>query len=557
MGYSEWTDAETLAWSEAYILFDYLHFYHVTGDERWLRKITVHFDEMIGNMSDHDGDGYKGWQTDRYCLARVMLTQSNSAATLTPTESWIQSPERSHLVTGHTYRVTVIANLAYAIQDLDTGQWLVTSKPLSSLLTGIPEVTLKLSGVPSLADSFVIKTTRPVRLEHMVHEGILLLPVAKFIEIAAKNPNFSTDLKAKAQSYYNLILSNFVPKWEECWREYPGGIGTYAELDRPERWGAGLVLPHNQYLMHADVYLHLDSVSPNPQLRAKSEKMFKYFRSRLIASGSGWTWYYRDVYQDSRRTGPIEDASHGGLDVLAMIDAYKHGMVFSEADIIRLANTFTQQMWNGSLSSLDVGDYVNSKSGPKDLYRVRFWSDLSQFSPTAFNISRTAFDLLGRPLKLIGPLVEAQAHASGTIASAQAVQPTSATPTVQNRVIRLETTAPGGLTRWNTVAPDLLPTDPDMLQKIGSFGDSWMAFRWDTISGRWEPAQPLSSEPTSLDLFWNPNGSVTSIPVSSDPFTVGKGWMVALRGSGAPVSIQVSGTPINQSTPYAIPLERG
>ena len=53
----------TLAWGESYYLNAYVKMYRVTRYMRWLDKVVDHFDRIVTNMSDHDGDGIPGWHT--------------------------------------------------------------------------------------------------------------------------------------------------------------------------------------------------------------------------------------------------------------------------------------------------------------------------------------------------------------------------------------------------------------------------------------------------------------------------------------------------------------
>lgn len=55
-GYSESASSATLAWGESYLLNAYVKMYRSTRNTRWLDKIVDHFDRMVANMSDHDGD---------------------------------------------------------------------------------------------------------------------------------------------------------------------------------------------------------------------------------------------------------------------------------------------------------------------------------------------------------------------------------------------------------------------------------------------------------------------------------------------------------------------
>ena len=63
-GYSENPSSATLAWGESYYLNAYVKMYRTTRNTRWLNKLVDHFDRMVANMSDHDGDGVPGWHNE-------------------------------------------------------------------------------------------------------------------------------------------------------------------------------------------------------------------------------------------------------------------------------------------------------------------------------------------------------------------------------------------------------------------------------------------------------------------------------------------------------------
>ncbi len=61
----------SLGWGESYYLDSYNTMYEATGDKRWLDKVVEHTDRMIGNATDHDGDGALGWADHRYAHTQL------------------------------------------------------------------------------------------------------------------------------------------------------------------------------------------------------------------------------------------------------------------------------------------------------------------------------------------------------------------------------------------------------------------------------------------------------------------------------------------------------
>ena len=81
-GQSESADSGTLGWGESKHLEGYIALWEVTQDRYWLTKITEHFQRIMGNASDPDGDGYLSWQTGSYSCAVAYAERNGLAYTI-------------------------------------------------------------------------------------------------------------------------------------------------------------------------------------------------------------------------------------------------------------------------------------------------------------------------------------------------------------------------------------------------------------------------------------------------------------------------------------------
>lgn len=59
-------DSAILGWNEAYVLDSYFALYENAQDTAYLDKMISSIDYSLSYLSDHDQDGYAGWQTARY-----------------------------------------------------------------------------------------------------------------------------------------------------------------------------------------------------------------------------------------------------------------------------------------------------------------------------------------------------------------------------------------------------------------------------------------------------------------------------------------------------------
>jgi hypothetical protein len=111
--------------------------------------------------------------------------------------------------------------------------------------------------------------------------------------------------------------------------------------------------------------------------------------------------------------------------------------------------------------------------------------------------------------------------------------------------INLTTTPPDSANVWNFIAPSVITdskTVAENFSSFGTFGSTWIAWRWNTTENRWEVSQDLGGN-----------------PISSAPFDVTSSWWIALDGYGDDPSTEatVIGTSVDSSTPYSITLKIG
>ena len=71
IGRSDATTSGGLGWGESGYLRRYMMCYFVTQDSYWLDRVVDHFDRMVGNLTDHDGDGMRSWQDIAYSAGLV------------------------------------------------------------------------------------------------------------------------------------------------------------------------------------------------------------------------------------------------------------------------------------------------------------------------------------------------------------------------------------------------------------------------------------------------------------------------------------------------------
>jgi hypothetical protein len=191
-GCSESADSGTLGWGESAWLRNYWEMYELTGQTRWWDKIIGHFDRMIANMTDHDGDGFKSWQTKTYstALIRAEALHNRGTAAIEVKRGKVFDIHQARQITGHRYLVEFVDGQSYTIRDATAAKVLVPRAAYGSgrPITVAPQVLIAITGQPVQGDTFSISTTAPGPVEYVVHQGMVLTPVARFSEVALKRP---------------------------------------------------------------------------------------------------------------------------------------------------------------------------------------------------------------------------------------------------------------------------------------------------------------------------------------------------------------------------------
>lgn len=398
-GYSESASSASLAWGESYYLNAYIKMYHVTGDALWLDRIVEHFDRMVPNMSDHDGDGIPAWHTDRYSISRSRSTSLHNRGTaqITPEEIRVTNIDKAHEAIDAVYEVEMTGYDRVRVRDLTRWQ-LAYDGPytVGEAIPGIVGFSVAPNRMPEPGDKFRVETWGVRPLAYAVHEGMILYPVAQFIEMALHREELRSRYEEKARSYLRLIEERVLDKQERYWLEVEPGAGAYRSTGSAWERYPNRILPHNQYLALGRAYLVLKDASDNPLFLERATQMARYFRRYLQETGNAYTWsYWNWVEAGKPDQSNVEDTSHGHIDIEFAVEAYRRGVVFTEADMERFARTLTDQMWNGSLSDPTVGSRVDRRTGEGTT--IRGWIELCRWDSRIWDLYWALYNKLNKP----------------------------------------------------------------------------------------------------------------------------------------------------------------
>lgn len=416
-GASDSANSSTLGWGESGWLRTYWHMYELTGDTRWWDKIIDHFDRMLLNLSDHDGDGFMSWQTSRYstALVRAEPFHNRGTAKIAVPDAKIMNGKKAAKVTGHRYVIEFHDETSFAVRDATTSQVLVPKAAYNDgePITVAENVKVIITDKPRQGDAFCVWTTAPKAIEYVVHQGMVLTPVSRFIELALKR---SPDDRyhVKAREWLTVIRKHFLLGNEKTWIDTGDGAGAYRFCTEPTQRYPNRILPHNQYLALARAWLILADATGDELYRKRAVAMAKNFKQALREKRGAYEWHYWDWVENGEpgHSG-IEDSSHGHIDVGFVVDAIRRGVVFTEKDGKLLANTMLERMWNGSTDKPTFGRHVHSPDNG-GLYVID-WAELCQWDPRVADLLATAI-MVQKPgdtrTRYIAALLVAKKHAA-------------------------------------------------------------------------------------------------------------------------------------------------
>jgi len=397
-GESDSPDSGKLGWGEASFLDSYVKLYLATADTRWLDQVVDHMDRIIGSMADHFGDGHGTWVTDTYSVARLEAEPLHNRGTarldLRQDRVWTtrggREVEEAELILdfpgGSRYRILGGSGQAPLVES---------TFRQGRELTGLGPFGVAVVGRPQPGDRFLIRTHPPGPIEYIVHQGQFLYPVARFAELVARQRALKRRYGTRPRRYVEVI-AGLARHHEQSWLDLGRGAGAYRFSSRPWERYPNRIQPHNQYLSLARAYLVLTRVSSRRIFRERGEAMLRYYKRCLRRVGSAYEWHYWDWVEEGQPDhSPVEDTSHGNIDICAAVEACRRGVVFQPADLRRFAHTFLDRMWNGSLTDPRLAHRVDGQPG--DAQTIKGWIDLCQWNPKVWDVLWAQFRRLDQP----------------------------------------------------------------------------------------------------------------------------------------------------------------
>ncbi len=407
-GQSDNPDSGVLGWGESGFLDAYVKLYESTRDGGWLERIVGHFDRMIATRQDHFADGVATWVTPTYSVALVRTGSMHNRGTarITPEEERVWVIRGGDMARDTLRVVEILPGRRYAVQEYGTRRELAGGRfRPGSTLDGFAPFKISIRGAARAGDRFWVQVFAGEPLEYIVHQGMFLHPVSRFVEHALKDAELKAEFGDSARAYLRFIGKQIADKHERDWVDSTPASGGYRFSPWMTERFPNRIMPHNQYLSLARAYLSLQSVSRKPLFADRARRMAKNFKRHLWKTGRAYTWYYWDWFEaGAHGHSAIEDTSHGRIDIGFAVDACRRGVVFNNADMRRFAHTLLDQMWNGSLDDPVIGGRVDRKEGEST--PCADWIDLCQWHPQVWDVLWAVFCKAGQPVQMVPSILQ-------------------------------------------------------------------------------------------------------------------------------------------------------
>ena len=399
-GNSESPDSGSLGWGEGGIIHAYALMWEATEDTYWLSKISRHFHNIMATATDPDGDGYLSWQTRSYACAVAWAERLHNVSTaeITPPYQKNTNGKAAATCTGHTYLIEFSGGpQTFRILDWDTRQLVADDIAYEDgmTVTQIEPFKVKISGQTHQGDRFMVRTVAPEPLEFTVHQGMFIYPVALFIEAVKARPDLQPQFGADADEFLAFINKHLFDKNERDWLDMGELGGGYRFEPKVTDRFPNRIMPHNQFAALARAWVVLKDIpGAHPLMADRAEKMVRYFHSylELDEQHNAYKWNYWDwtEYGEPGHSG-YEDTSHAALTMSLAVVAARRGLIFTDEDMVRIANTWLKLMWNQDPDNPMMAAGVDGREPHKFSALLNWWGELSQWDRQVYDLALKTF----------------------------------------------------------------------------------------------------------------------------------------------------------------------
>ena len=217
------------------------------------------------------------------------------------------------------------------------------------------------------------------RTVFLSHTGMIAYPIAAFARIVLEDPALRSKYEVKAKTYRTRIQETIDAFDNEGEWVDVGTTEGYYYCPQYNILGEG---PLNGMTAIGRAIIELHLATGDAKYRTRAEKIANRFKSDLsyVPATQSYSWHYW------RSHVAIEDISHGACDIDFACLAWRHGIVFTTADLERFAKTLVDVMVRPDgyhLSYYVDGTVSLAEESTQSASR---WLDLAQVDPRVYDL---------------------------------------------------------------------------------------------------------------------------------------------------------------------------
>ncbi len=221
----------------------------------------------------------------------------------------------------------------------------------------------------------------------VVHSGMITYPMADFVNLVMRTDTLKNKMSAEGKRFLEEAewlqkeIELTILAHEDQW-DTESDVYRFRQTElfgRPNH-----VLPHNQYATMGRTLLMMSLATGNRDYWQKVTSLAFRFKAALqyVPSDDSYVWEYD-------RFTPVEDLSHGALEVDFAYLCFQHGIVFDAIDMKRFANTFIRNIY---LDPLKFADRVDGSGGINSyLFDTGMWLPISAFDSNIYHAVADVF----------------------------------------------------------------------------------------------------------------------------------------------------------------------
>lgn len=194
------------------------------------------------------------------------------------------------------------------------------------------------------------------------------VPIARAAAVIMTRPKWKAKYEATARRYVAFVDQCIIQYWYHA--QLHDSI-PWAEPDHFPIWndnGSNLALNA--------VYLY--QATGRPEYEKICRTIGNALRKKMQPAGRGWIWDNHTIVigSDTDNTpgsvgnqAGVPDVSHANREAFLMTALHEAGVMFTQADLERMAATLTDTIWNQSADNPSFSNYLNGSNRPYRVYK--------------------------------------------------------------------------------------------------------------------------------------------------------------------------------------------